>query len=74
MEWTHQIPTRPGLYLRNNPPINAICKCFVISIDGVLNMPNTADGGIVKVDKRHERWWWYGPIPLPEGVSFIEEY
>jgi hypothetical protein len=72
-EWTHQVPTKPGLYLRNNPPINAIVKCFIVSIDGVMNMAD-GSGSLVRVDDRYARWWWHGPIPYPKGVSFIEEY
>lgn len=74
MKWMKQTPTEPGLYLRNNPPVSAICKAWLVEIDGILNYVHP-EGALIRVSKEMAHFWWYGPIPvLPDGISHILRY
>ena len=65
--WTKRLPLRPGLYLRNNPPISAILIAWIVEVDTVLyNSSVNVGEGMIPV-KKQKGFWWYGPMPkLPE--------
>ncbi len=63
LAWTQDLPTIPGLYLRNYPPASAILFADVVEVDGALrNFRVNAGEESVPVEWQH-RFWWFGPIP-----------
>lgn len=62
LEWTRELPTEAGLYLRNNPVVRAILKAPIINLDGELYTQD-GEGNLVLLSKRAGAWLWFGPIP-----------
>jgi len=69
--WKKGVPTKAGLYLRNNPHMSTVVTQRVYVGNGLM-VPNGVlcvhiDGKYVELEK----WsgagvmWWYGPIPDP---------
>jgi hypothetical protein len=73
MEWTHNVPTEVGFYLRQNPRRG----CFspipvpVYEIEGELRITNA--GGSRRLSQWHNASFhlWYGPIKPPEKHQYI---
>jgi len=63
MEWTKKVPTKPGIYFRNNPPISHRVRQDIFEIDGKLFVSNSETS--IYLDDWHgaKRMWWFGPIP-----------
>jgi len=63
MEWTKQVPKKPGKYFRNNPPCSHVVRQDIFEMDERL----WASGceGAQELSKWHgaKSMWWFGPIP-----------
>lgn len=64
MKWTKQKPTKPGIYLRNNPAVLAVVRQDVIEIEGVLQT-TSGEGYLMPLKGVSDTFLWYGPIPKP---------
>lgn len=62
--WTQELPTVPGLYLRNNPPASAILFADIVETDGVLRNYRANVGVGSASLKSQKGFWWFGPIPV----------
>lgn len=64
-QWFKGMPTQPGIYLRNNPPVSAVVRQDVFLIG--TQLCTTGDGGSIRLAKwpAAATFWWYGPIPPP---------
>lgn len=65
LRWTRELPTKPGIYLRRNPPVQFVVRQDIFLIAGEL-CAGTHEGMI----KLHRwvgaaRFQWFGPIPQP---------
>ena len=68
LEWTRNLPTIPGIYMRNNPPAQAVVRAFIFDLDGVLRL-QLSDGPI-DLEKRRGAFLWFGPIPqVPDALK-----
>ena len=69
MKWTKRLPTKPGIYLRNNPACSHVVRQDCFLIDGELCTSNSAGGSLSAI--RIAKWqgakgmWWFGPVPAP---------
>ena len=73
LNWTHDIPTIPGCYLRKNPVVGGPVITFVHDVEGEMCIGREAITMI-----RLRKWsyasfhWWYGPIDLPTAAELKE--
>jgi hypothetical protein len=63
--WSKGMPTRPGIYLRNNPIVSAVVRQDIFLIGKQLC--TSSEGGTIRLAKwpSAAEFWWYGPIPFP---------
>lgn len=63
MEWTKEVPTKQGDYMRNNPPCSHVVRQAILELDGRLFVSNSE--GWIYLNKWHgaKEMWWFGPIP-----------
>lgn len=64
-QWFQGMPTKPGIYLRNNPGVLAVIRQDVFLIGKQLCTAGTE--GTVRLEKwpAAASFWWYGPVPKP---------
>lgn len=74
LDWTNTKPTKPGMYLRNNPAASAIVRAWIVSIDGVLNIIGKDGGGLSRLNNVSSTFWWLGPIEDPPYFDQIENH
>jgi len=71
LEWVKKVPSKPGIYLRNNPPSGHVIKEYLFLIEGKLCMGGNGLSA-VRIANWHgaASMLWYGPIPkIPEELK-----
>ena len=72
MIWFRGLPTKPGIYLRRNPPVSFVVRQDLVMVDGKLCTGGTTDElTLVRLEKwpGAKTFQWYGPIPYPPEVE-----
>jgi hypothetical protein len=67
LAWFRGLPTKPGLYWRNNPAVSFIVRAEIVEIDGQLNL--ITQNGLQKVRAPMDTFWWFGPVPDLPGKA-----
>ena len=71
LRWTHDKPTKPGLYLLANAPnTNPTLVSVRQATDGELVLVDEPDGcdSLDQLDDLHECHLWCGPVPVPNAI------
>ena len=65
MQWRADKPTKPGLYLRADPPTDGlVLEAFIGTLDN-LRWLNCRLMTTVPMDEVPAHFLWFGPIPHP---------
>lgn len=66
MKWEKKVPTKPGIYLRNNPVTIHVVRQDVFIVNGELCISGLPESPMtVRLSTWHgaKSMWWFGPIP-----------
>lgn len=70
LRWTHDKPTKPGVYLIAAAPNTTPSLVSVRqATDGTLVLVDEPDGcdSLDQLDDLHDCHLWYGPVPVPNA-------
>lgn len=65
LKWTHIVPWKTGIYLRNNPATCHVVRQDIYLIEGELCTTTNEGCTRLKRWKGAKEMWWYGPVPEP---------
>lgn len=72
-KWSKKLPTKSGIYLRNNPSCSHVVRQDIFEIDGELCTSSGSEQtfSATRLSKWHgaKIMWWYGPIPSPPTTA-----